>query len=156
MAEMRQVGLQYVFNTDYYLMKLLSILVCKQSGYIFHSKYPYANRSFHANELSNILNMLPKPYIILGAFNAHHTLWNSQLNTGRGIKIEKMLLIPTTDLICINKKQNTHENLSNGKQSAIDLTFTSANIATKFESNVLEDLCGSDHFPIVVKCSQLN
>lgn len=54
------------------------------------------------------------------------------------------------DLILLNNGQETHLSLASGTFSAIDLSFASNRILLDLEWRVDEDLCASDHFPIVV------
>lgn len=41
------------------------------------------------NEIKSITDQLPPPYILLGDFNAHNTMWGSKRNNQRGNEIEQ-------------------------------------------------------------------
>ena len=56
-------------------------------------------------ELQNLKKQLPPPYIFLGDFNGHNTLWGSPENNTRGEIIEKFL--QKEDLVLFNNKKHT-------------------------------------------------
>lgn len=72
---------------------------------------------FDKNAFQNLIQQLPKPYILLGDFNAHHMLWGSNCNDTRGKIIENTLLNPCIDLSCLNTGKRTHCNIANGTES---------------------------------------
>ena len=98
-------------------------------------------------EIQHLITQLPRPFILMGHFNSHHTLWESHKIDRRGKIIEK-LLDNDPDITLINISEYTHFNISNGSSSAIDLTIVSIQIMLKTKWNVLPDLHDSDHFPI--------
>ena len=54
-------------------------------------------------------------------------------------------------LCFLNDGSYTYLHPGYGTYTAIDLTITQPNLLLDFSWRVLDDLCGSDHFPIVVK-----
>lgn len=108
------------------------------------------NGAFTLSMFLNLIQQLPKPFVLLGDFNAHHILWGSSAISQRGRLIADAMVCPNTDLVCLNTGKNTYFNISNGTMSAIDLTLSSSGISTKIEWSVLDDLCGSDHFPVLL------
>ena len=54
--------------------------------------------SLNSQQLDNLLQQLPSPYIILGDFNGHNILWGGQNNDSRGKLIENFI---TKNDICI-------------------------------------------------------
>ena len=85
--------------------------------------------------------------IIVGDFNAKNKLWGSPVNDYRGNLITK--LINQFDLICLNKGSGTHLN-NNGSLSHLDLVLCSSNLGFNLDCEVLDDLWGSDHFPLFI------
>lgn len=106
------------------------------------------SQSLDANEIKDLIKQLPKPFILLGDFNSHNTIWGSNKSDTRGRQMEN--IIDEEDLIILNNGQPTHFNMSNGRLSAIDLTLCSTAIAPKCNWGVLEQLHDSDHFPILL------
>lgn len=100
-------------------------------------------------DIIKITEQLPTPNIILGDLNGHNYLWHSKSINDRGRVIEDWLSENDT-IVLLNNGQPTHFSAASGNQSIIDLTFASANIATKIEWNALEDLHDSDHYPILI------
>ena len=96
--------------------------------------------------LENLLDRLPRPFLLLGDFNAHSPEWGDYRRDGRGKLIESFL--QDNDLILLNSKSHTCVYSAYNSTSAIDLAVASPTIALDFQWSVHDDLCGSDHFPI--------
>ncbi|XP_063381153.1 uncharacterized protein LOC134667662 [Cydia fagiglandana] len=102
------------------------------------------------NDLNDLVNQLPPPFILLGDFNSHHYYWGSERCDTRG-RIIADWLDSHDNIVLLNTDQPTHFDSSTGRTSNIDLTIASQNIASYFEWNAFDDLYDSDHFPILVK-----
>ncbi|KAI5753437.1 hypothetical protein M8J77_000193 [Diaphorina citri] len=100
-------------------------------------------------DLTAIKAQLSSPFIILGDFNAHNPLWGSLTLSNEGKEVERFIL-NHNDLSLLNTGQTTHFNLSFCTESAIDLTFCSSSILPDLKWSVTDDLCFSDHFPILL------
>ena len=96
--------------------------------------------------LENLIDQLPRPFLLLGDFNAHSPVWGDSRRDGRGKLIESIL--QDNDLILLNSKSPTFLHSAYNSTSAIDLSVASPTIALDFQWSVHDDLCGSDHFPI--------
>lgn len=98
------------------------------------------------NELNDIIKQLPLPLVLMGDFNANHTIWGSKDNNTRG----KIILefAESHNLIILNDNQQTRIDPRNGATSAIDLTIVSWELVSKIRMEVDTDSRGSDHFPI--------
>ena len=101
------------------------------------------------NDLTNLLQQLPSPVVLLGDYNAHSPVWGCQNVDTRGRLVED--LIANNNLCLLNNKTPTYVHPATGSTSAIDLSLCSANIMTQFTWEVHDDLCGSDHFPIIIR-----
>ena len=99
--------------------------------------------------LENLIDQLPRPFLLLGDFNAHSPVWGDYRRDGRGKLIESIL--QDNDLILLNSKSPTFLHSAYNSTSAIDLSVASPTIALDFQWSVHDDLCGSDHFPIFLK-----
>jgi hypothetical protein len=83
----------------------------------------------------------------MGDFNGHNPLWGSKTTTDKGKKLEDFL---SQEGLCIfNDGTDTYLHPGNGSYSAIDLTVTDPSLLLDFSWKVHDDLCGSDHFPII-------
>ncbi|GFS02392.1 ribonuclease HI [Elysia marginata] len=83
-----------------------------------------------------------------GDFNAHSPLWGDERLDQRGKMIEDFLI--SNDDILLNDKVPTFIHSASGSTSAIDLTIASPTVALDYSWSVHDDLCGSDHFPIIL------
>ena len=102
-------------------------------------------------DLTGLLDQLPKPYMVLGDFNARSTLWHMEETNSsacrRGAMIEE--LIAENDIFLLDGNKNTHMSRRMGTEdSHIDLSLCSTELLTLFKWDVLDDTRGSDHHPI--------
>lgn len=118
------------------------------------SIYIPPHQNISVDELTQLFQQLPPPYIVTGDFNAHNPLWGSTTTNNRGNVINKFL--SEFDTVLLNTGQPTHINISNGNLSSIDLTFSSPSIAHLLQWQTQDDLYFSDHFPIMVSLQNRN
>ena len=64
------------------------------------------------NELNNLIEQLPKPFILMGDFNSHNIIWGSKMTNKRGQILEK--IINSNNLCLPNQNSQTHLNPSSG------------------------------------------
>ena len=104
---------------------------------------------FSKHDLENLINQLPRPYLLLGDFNSHSKLWGCLDTNDKGEIIENF--IAENDLCLFNDKQPTYLHSPTRNYFALDLSICSPNIYLDFDWSVLDDLHGSDHFPIKIQ-----
>lgn len=107
---------------------------------------PHLGITMH--ELEDLLEQLPKPYLIVGDFNAHSSFWGSDKTDTRGQVIEDLIL--SNNLCLLNTGKPTYCSPSSGKMSCIDLSFSSPSIFTDLKWDVLDNPYGSDHLPVLI------
>lgn len=110
------------------------------------------SQNLNSTELSNLINQLPSPFLLLGDFNARNIIWGSKTTDSRGKTLETLLT--TSDIAILNTGESTHFCAASGSFSSIDLTFSSPCLLPSLEWQVIPDLYDSDHFPLIV--SSLN
>ena len=99
-------------------------------------------------DINAVISGLPPPYILVGDFNAHNSLWGSTRVCRRGEMIENIM--QAHNLVLLNTGAPTHMCFATGSLSSIDLTLCSSTIASHLEWTVLSEVYGSDHFPVSV------
>ena len=99
-------------------------------------------------KLHNFINQLPKPFILMGDYNSHHTLWGCRDTNNRGRTTEDF--ITEHDLVLLNDTSSTYLHPATGSFSSLDLTVCSPGIFPDLNWKVVDDLHGSDDFPIQV------
>ena len=100
-------------------------------------------------DLQNLIDQLPTPFILMGDFNAKHTLWGGTICDRWGNLIEELL--DRNDLILMNDGSPTRYDVYHNSTSAIDLTICSSSIRLDYLWSVNKHLHGSDHWPIILK-----
>ena len=113
------------------------------------SLYIPPHDAINKSEINNILQQLPTPFILLGDFNSHNTIWGCRSTNHKGQTLEN--IINSNNLCLFNKKSPTHLDPSSATYSAIDLTLCDTSLFLDFTWRVYEDTCGSNHFPIVLE-----
>jgi len=98
-------------------------------------------------ELDKLVAQLPTPFILMGDFNSHNPLWGEDRCDVKGKRVEDF--IHNNDLCLLNDGTKTYLHPGHGTYSAIDLTICSAEIFLDCTWRVWDDLCGSDHFPLI-------
>ena len=102
--------------------------------------------------VEDLLSQLPTPYILLGDLNGRHPVWGDSFSNPRGELLVSLVL--DLDLVVLNDGRPTHFHVQNGTFSVLDLTVASPDCALDFTWEVLDDLHGSDHYPILLKSDQ--
>ena len=104
------------------------------------------------NELKKLINQLPRPFILLGDFYSHNTLWECKDRNKKGKMLEKV--INETDMCLLNNGGFSYVNPSSRNHSAIDLSLCDPTAYMDFAWNMYDDTCGSDHFLILSQSSE--
>lgn len=134
-------------NTD---LQVVAIKIQFPIKCIICSIYLPGSENISTNALNNIVNQFDLPYILLGDFNAHNSIWGSEKTDSRGKILHKF--INNNDLNILNNINcPTHFSLAYRTFSHIDLSLISPEIEHQFEWNVCDDLHNSDHYPILIK-----
>ena len=112
------------------------------------SIYLSPSKPVKKEELESLIEQLPRPFLLLGDFNGHSPVWGSDVTSARGLMLEE--LFSETDVSILNDGSPTHFHSANGSFSCIDLSVCDPSLVLDYEWKVHDDLCGSDHFPIVI------
>ena len=99
-------------------------------------------------DLINLIEQLPSPFILLGDFNGHSPVWANESYNSRGQMLED--LFSEMDLCIVNDGSSTYIHPATGSTSALDLSICGPSLVLDYEWNIHEDLCGSDHFPVIL------
>jgi len=107
------------------------------------SIYISGKHPFVESQFNDVINTLPRPFILMGDLNAHHSIWGNVTIDRRGRLLEN--LVRDQQLNIINTGQPTH-----CSGSAIDLTIVSPELSPDLTWNTGPSVLSSDHFPIIV------
>ncbi|KAA5553028.1 hypothetical protein F3G54_32785, partial [Pseudomonas aeruginosa] len=120
--------------------------ICFVNMYIPHP----SNEVF--DDIRSILSSLPRPILVMGDFNAHHSMWGSSKSDHYGARILDILDDNNLCLLnsgCPTRRTQPHEGIS-----APDLTLCSPSLAPTLNWWPLSSSYGSDHFPLMVSFPQ--
>ena len=101
-------------------------------------------------QLNNLINQLPKPYIYWWKISIATTFCGEAGQRTKEVRPLKKI-INNNNLCLHNRKAQTHLSSSSGTFSAIDLTLSDPATFIEYNWRVHEDSCGSDHFPIIIE-----
>ncbi|GFU87546.1 probable RNA-directed DNA polymerase from transposon X-element [Trichonephila clavipes] len=106
------------------------------------------NTVIHQHDLNNLVDQLPAPFIILGDFNGHSTLWGSAKTNPRGRQIEQVL---SDHCLCLlNHEEPTYFHEPTRSFHTLDLAICSPSLLPHLNLSVEKDLYNSDHFPVIL------
>jgi ribonuclease HI len=101
--------------------------------------------------LKKVLETSPKPLVLLADLNMHHPLWGCHNTDAPGRRMVEYL--NDFDLCVLNDGSPTRIPVPNQQISIPDLSITSSDVASVFCWRTLEEVGGSDHFPILLEWS---
>ena len=99
--------------------------------------------------LADLIEQLPRPFLLLGDFNAKSKLWYNNDYCQRGKMVEQ--LIEEGDFFFLDRDQKTHFSRQYKSFSHVDLSLCSIDLIDSFHWEVDEDYHNSDHTPIFLK-----
>ncbi|GFY07466.1 putative RNA-directed DNA polymerase from transposon X-element [Trichonephila clavipes] len=106
------------------------------------------NTVIHQHDLNNLVDQLPIPFVILGDFNGHSTLWGSVKTNPRGRQIEQVL---SDHCLCLlNHEEPTYFHEPTRSFHKLDLAICSPSLFPDLNLSVEKDLYNSDHFPVIL------
>lgn len=143
----KEISIQQNFSEDI-LICGIEIIETNSESFNCYSLYCPPDIRTNNGDWNKIFNLLDGTGLIGGDFNAHHNAWGSYKINPKGAQILDTL--EDNDLVLLNTGEPTRIT-RNGNKSAVDLTFSSPNIAIHCSWNILEDVMGSDHFPLIIE-----
>jgi len=137
-----------VLNTN---LQAVAVRVTAHKAITLCSIYLPPRNNFHFNprDLQDLFDQLPTPFVVMGDFNGHHTMWGCEDVNIRGKQLEDLIL--KNGVILLNDKTPTYFHPATGSLTSIDLTLCSPSLFVDFSWKVGPDPCGSDHFPIILE-----
>lgn len=124
-----------------------SIQILLENSETITIKNVYCSPTEDILKYQEIFENISNKTIIVGDFNAHHTIWGCHDTNRRGQTMENF--INQNNLTFLNTGTPTFYK-NNTIPSAIDLTISTNNIAQKINWYVHNSNLGSDHHPIVI------
>ena len=100
-------------------------------------------------KLTDLLDQLSSPVLLIGDFYAHSPLWGCKFLDNKGKQIEDF--VSNNSLCLLNTKAITYIHPGTGSQTAIDLSICDPSLLMDLSWTVHDDLCGSDHYPLILK-----
>ena len=97
---------------------------------------------------TDLINLIEQPFVLLGDFDGHSPVWGNESYNSRGQMLED--LFSEMDLCILNDGSSTYIHPATGSTSALDLSICGPSLVLDYEWNIHEDLCGSDHFPVIL------
>lgn len=103
-------------------------------------------KQFSSLDIENIIQQLPRPFILVGDFKSHSENWGSERTDLKGKEINKIL--ENDNIVLLNNGEHTRLNQANGLFSTIDLSLSSPTLAQRISWTTLAEIYDSDHIPI--------
>ena len=141
------VSSEVVLQTD--LEALATRATVGNKTYTFCNLYLSPSKTYSKVSIEHLLDQLPRPAVLMGDFNAHHPLWGSSTSNSRGDDLQEVFGL--RNLCVLNDGAKTFVHCHYRTATSIDLTVVDPSIVLDFDWSVLDDLHGSDHYPILLK-----
>ena len=135
-------------NSD---LQIKAVTLTTNKKFTLCSVYLPPQKRINGEDLDNIIQQLPGAYMLLGDFNAHHTLWGCRNISNKGKTMEDFT--SRNDIVYLNNKEPTYIHPAFKTTSALDLALCEPTLGLDFNFSVLSDLHGSDHFPVILTSS---
>ena len=131
------------------ILEAVAVTVTLDRQYTICSLYLSPNANINKEEVRDLIHQLPRPYLLMGDFNAKHPAWDLENPPdARGRMIQSLMVEESIGLL--NQGRPTHHYVQTNSLSAIDLCLSSVGILGDFQLEMEEDLHGSDHFPMLL------
>ncbi|GFY11800.1 putative RNA-directed DNA polymerase from transposon X-element [Trichonephila clavipes] len=135
-------------DTSVWLCAAVAVRIHSTSLITVCCLYLSPNTVIHQHDLNNLVDQLPAPFVILGDFNGHSTLWGSAKTNPRGIRIEQVL---SDHCLCLlNHEEPTYFYEPTRSFHTLDLAICSPSLFPNLNFSVEKDLYNSDHFPVIL------
>ena len=99
-------------------------------------------------DLDDLLDQLPQPFMVLGDFNGRHPMWGDVMSNSRGNLI--FSIIEDRELAVLNTGAPTHFHVQTGSLTSIDISLCTPDCFLDFSWEIMDEGIGSDHFPIMI------
>ncbi|GFY17498.1 putative RNA-directed DNA polymerase from transposon X-element [Trichonephila clavipes] len=134
--------------TPYLVLQAVAVRIHSTSFITVCCVYLPPNAVIRQQDLNNLVDQLPTPFVILGDFNGHSTLWGSVKTNPRGRQMEQVL---SDHCLCLlNHDEPTYFHQPTRSFHTLDLAIYSPSILPYLNFSVEKDLYNSDHFPIAL------
>lgn len=120
----------------------------KNLAFTFVGAYLSPSSRFDYKRLRDILSSTSNPWVIIGDFNAHHTLWGSRIINARGRAL--VSFASSNELWLLNDGSPTFLRGST-YSSCLDLAFVSRSLVRRAGWFADIETHGSDHIPTYIK-----
>lgn len=128
-------------------LESLAVRVSARKSFTICSLYISPSTICTKSDLTQLIQQLPEPFIIMGDLNGHSPRWGSEKCNILGKILEDV--IDELDLCVLNNGSPTFLSY-HGSLTHNDVAICSPSLFLDLEWSVHDDLCGSDHFPTLV------
>ena len=128
-------------------LQVVAVQIDLGRRYTLCSIYLPPNEAVAYEDLTNLLEQLPRPFLLLGDVNGRHPLWGDTVSNTKGNLFNS--LIENEDIGIFNTGEPTHYHIQTGTLSCIDLSLGSSNCIVDFTWKTT-DWFSSDHVPIIL------
>ena len=130
-------------------LQAVAVRMYSDRHYSVCSLYLPPGETVSLSSILGLLAQLPRPYLVLGDFNARHTHWGDSVNNTRGNLF--MQVLSNYDVSLLNDGSFTAYHTQTNSHTCIDLSLCSSDCVVDFNWRVDRDLRGSDHYPVILE-----
>ena len=117
-------------SLNYTHLQAIAIKVILKKPITICSVYLPPRSDISITDIQSLIDELPRPFLLLGDFNADNSFWGDDVLDSVGKIIED--IINANDIVLLNDGSMTYHNIHFNSYSAIDLSICSSDIALDF------------------------
>ena len=142
MAILIHATLQYNRVPLHTTLEAAAVTISSIKRYTICSVYLSHNANIDMEDLKSLIRQLPRPFLLLGNFNAKHPAWDFENSVDPSGRAVQSLLVEES-VGMFNQGWPTHYHIQTNTLLAIDLCLCSVGELWDFQLEVDEDLHGS-------------
>ena len=89
-------------------LQAVAVQLQHKRKYTICSLYLPPNENIQDNDIIQLFDELPEPFLVLGDFNARHTMWGDSVRNNNGAMMERLLPILNVSMLNTNKPTHYH------------------------------------------------
>ncbi|GFW34295.1 putative RNA-directed DNA polymerase from transposon X-element [Trichonephila clavipes] len=129
-------------------LQAVAVRIQSKSLFTVCCLYLLLNALIYQQDWNNLVDQFSAPFVILGDFNGHITLWGSVKTNPRGRQIEQVISDHCLCLLIHEEPTYFHE--PTRSFHTLDLAICSPSLLLTLTCSAEKDLYNSDHFPVVL------
>ena len=129
-------------------LQAVAVHVQLKRKYTICSLHLSPSENIQDNDIIELFDQLPEPFLVLGDFNARHSIWGDSERNNNGAMMERLL--PRLNVSVLNLNKPMHYHIQTDTFTHVDLSICSPDAYNDFTWDVEDCFHTSDRYPILL------